>query len=669
MGGSITSAISAAQRSLGTFSRSLAVIQDNIANAATPGYARQRVSLAPIVIPGGAAAQGVELTGIETLRSNLLDLQVLLSNQRQAQLEKTNELFAQLEPSFRLDGGGVNDALDKFFAAAAGLSVNPADSNLRRVLRDSADAFASATRRIHADVSEHQTNLEIEARAVVSRVSALSEQIAQLQQRRNTGDPRFPSAALETQVQQKLEELSELIGFTTQRQNGGALSVVAGATPLVTGARSRGLSVTVNGSGLRVFNDAGQDVTASLEGQGGRLGAILEARNQTLPALTSDLNRFAKSVADEVNQQLGRGVDLFGSPGAALFSYAESAVTGAGRTAGTAGAATPAAPPSVTVTFSNGLTGSITADLDSFFVAAAPPSGAAAGDTVAVRLVSADGSIDRTLTTAPLAGGETAADLAIRLNDQIALDPALAGLVSFSEEGGNLKAVLSDQAGQGFQLSSSTSNPGFTTGLEAGATLGGQSAEEIAAELNAEVALNPALDAARVRFTAAGGEIRLDADVAFDYAVADADPSATGFASGLDGAAGRAGGANAAGTLAVSGIALGQIAAGTAARPGSADNLLAVEALGNRPLIQGASFSEYFSGIVNAVGQESEGAITSLETQTQVTAAAVNLRDAFSGVDVNEEAIELMRFEQGYSAMLRVIQTLSQLTDEILQLV
>ena len=50
--GGLVSALGAAQRSLSTISRGLAVVQENIANAATPGYARQRVDLAPIVIPG-----------------------------------------------------------------------------------------------------------------------------------------------------------------------------------------------------------------------------------------------------------------------------------------------------------------------------------------------------------------------------------------------------------------------------------------------------------------------------------------------------------------------------------------------------------------------------------------------------------------------------------------
>ncbi|MEZ5363022.1 MAG: hypothetical protein R2748_11955 [Bryobacterales bacterium] len=585
MGGTIGSAMSAAQRSLGTFSRSLAVIQDNIANAATPGYARQRVSLSTVVVPGSGAAQGVEVNRVESMRSNLLDYQVAVTTQRQAQLEKTTEFFARLEPSFRLDGGGVNDALDGLFAAASRLSLSPSDPNLRRVFRDSADGFAAATRQLHSDLGEQSSALELEARSVANRIGALSAQIADLESKRNGADPRF-STPLETQVQQKLEELSQLIGFTTQRQTDGTLSVIAGSTPLITGSHSRQLSITLDNQGLHVFNDAGQDVTASLEGQGGRLGAILEARNQTLPGLEDSLNRYAKSVADQVNEQLTHGVDALGSAGEPLFSYTESATLGSGRTAGTAGAATPT-PPSVTFTFSNGLSGSITANLDSFFVAAAPPSGAAAGDAVSVRLLSADGQVDRTLTTAPLSGGETAADLALRLNDQVALDPELAGLLTFSDQGGALKVVLSDQAKQGFALSSSTSNPAFTTGLESGAALGGESAEEIAAALNAEVALDSSLSAAGVRFTVVNGELRLDADVSFDYSAIDSDASATGFASGFAWASGRAGGANAAGTLAVRNIPLARIAAGTSDRPESGDNLIALEALsGKRSLTE-----------------------------------------------------------------------------------
>ncbi len=206
---------------------------------------------------------------------------------------------------------------------------------------------------------------------------------------------------------------------------------------------------------------------------------------------------------------------------------------GSGRTAGTTGATTPASPVSVQVDFSNGLTGSITADLNSFFVAAAAPSGAGAGDTVSVTFASEDNLINETITTVALAGGETAAQIATLLNDQITANANLTGKVSFSDEGGNLKLVVSDTAGQGFAFTSSTTGT-VVTGLEAGGTVGGHSAAEIAAALNAQVALDQTLVDAGVSFTAESGEVRVEGNQKFDITTTDTD-QATGFLSGLAG--------------------------------------------------------------------------------------------------------------------------------------
>ena len=206
---------------------------------------------------------------------------------------------------------------------------------------------------------------------------------------------------------------------------------------------------------------------------------------------------------------------------------------GSGRTAGTTGATTPASPVSVQVDFSNGLTGSITADLNSFFVAATAPSGAGAGDTVSVTFLSEDNLINETITTVALAGGETAAQIATLLNDQITANANLNGKVSFSDEGGNLKLVVSDTAGQGFAFTSSNTGT-VVTGLESGGTVGGHSAAEIAAALNVQVALDQTLVDAGVSFTAEGGEVRVEGNQKFDITTTDTAQS-TGFVSGLAG--------------------------------------------------------------------------------------------------------------------------------------
>jgi flagellar hook-associated protein 2 len=207
---------------------------------------------------------------------------------------------------------------------------------------------------------------------------------------------------------------------------------------------------------------------------------------------------------------------------------------GAGRTAGLTGAATPSPPVSVQVDFSNGLSGSITAELNSFVVGAAAPSNITLGDTIALDFVSEDLSINESIATTPLTGLEDANAIATLLNAQIALNPQLNGKVSFSDVGGKLKLTESDTVGQGFQFTDSSTG-GALSGLQPGGIVGGHSAEEIAAALNAQVALDPALVGAGVTFSAVNGEVNVTGGEAFDFSVTD-NAQGTGFVSGLAGA-------------------------------------------------------------------------------------------------------------------------------------
>lgn len=185
------------------------------------------------------------------------------------------------------------------------------------------------------------------------------------------------------------------------------------------------------------------------------------------------------------------------------------------------------------ISFTGGVEGVISTDLGSFFVAPAPPAVPAGGETISVSFTSSDTQIAVTIQTPPLAGGENTAQIAALLNTEIAATPQIAGGFTFSDEGGALKLVQSDTLGVGFTFASVASG-GLVTGLEGGGTTGGQSAEEIAAALNTQVAATPQLAVANVRFTVVNGEVRLDADVDFTFTAADFDRG-TGFRSGLAG--------------------------------------------------------------------------------------------------------------------------------------
>jgi flagellin-like hook-associated protein FlgL len=219
-------------------------------------------------------------------------------------------------------------------------------------------------------------------------------------------------------------------------------------------------------------------------------------------------------------------------PGNEIFLRPDE-FTGAGRTPETPGATVPIPPIGIGVSFSGGVEGVISTDLGTFFVAAAPPAVPSGGETINVSFASFDGEIAANIQTPPLGGGENTAQIAALLNLEIAANPQLAGGFTFSDEGGVLKLVQSETPGVGFTFNSVASG-GLITGLESGGTTGGQSAEEIAAALNIQVAATPQLAAAKVVFTAVNGEVRVDSDVDFRFTAADFDRG-TGFRSGLAG--------------------------------------------------------------------------------------------------------------------------------------
>ena len=238
-------------------------------------------------------------------------------------------------------------------------------------------------------------------------------------------------------------------------------------------------------------------------------------------------------------------------PGNSIFQQPEF-LLGAGRAAGTAGSTVPNPPAALGLAFGGDVDAVLSVDLDGFFVASSSPGAPAGGEQISLTFTSADGTA-RTITTAPLSAAADTTQIAAELNTAIAADPDLAGGFTFSSADGSasgaLKLVQSDTLGVGYSFTSSATG-GLTTGLESGGLTGGQSAEEIAAALNAAVAGDPQLVAAGVRFSAVEGEVQLDGDLDFTLTAVDFD-RATGFQSGLAGThfVGGSRGANVFGTL------------------------------------------------------------------------------------------------------------------------
>lgn len=318
---------------------------------------------------------------------------------------------------------------------------------------------------------------------------------------------------------------TDQLRLTAQREELGTLqsaliSLRSSITALAGVAQDEGASASSTDTAVATLSVSGNPGNAQFDLN---VSAIAEAAQETTSNGLADTDTTALEADGIYKLTLATDTTTF-----------DLLTIGSGRTAGTSGSATPDPKVSVDVTFSNGLSGSISAELESFFVAAAAPSGAGAGDTVSVTFQSTDSSINETITTAALGAGATATDIANALNTAITGNANLTGKVSFSDEGGNLKLQVADTAGTGFTFTSSATGT-VVSGLESGGTVGGHSAEEIASALNAQVALNSSLLAAGVTFSAESGEVRVSGNQAFDITTTD-NAQGTGFASGLAGA-------------------------------------------------------------------------------------------------------------------------------------
>lgn len=219
-------------------------------------------------------------------------------------------------------------------------------------------------------------------------------------------------------------------------------------------------------------------------------------------------------------------------PGNTIFSLPDR-FEGSGRTADTSGAVLPDPPLGVGVAFEGSVSGTISVDLDTFAIASGAPSSPAGGEEISLVFTSTDGQIVRPIQTLPLLGGETTAQIADALNVAINDDSVLAGGFVFSDEGGLLKLTQTEQLGVGFDFTVSATG-GLTTGLEPGGRTGGQSAQEIATALNAQIAGDPALTAAAIQFSAENGELTADGRVDFSFTAVDF-ARGTSFASGIAG--------------------------------------------------------------------------------------------------------------------------------------
>jgi flagellar hook-associated protein 1 FlgK len=322
MGNILTNLLNSAG-ALSTYTRAFDVIQNNITNANTPGYASQDQSLqAASFDPAQGVGGGVLAGPLIDSRSEYLEQDVRNQQQLLGNAQQRSTDLSQVQPLFALTGtAGISNDLNNFFNSFLDLSVNPNDAGSRQSVLDAAGQVAQSFKQTATGIAQVAGNVATETTDSVAQVNQLASQIAALNQQFATNPDARNDPGLAAQLNTALESLSSISSYSTIKLGDGGVNVfLAGQTPLVLGGQQLKISSGTSSSAATIQDSQGNDITSQITT--GSLGALIKEQNVTLPGYTAQLNALAQSFADQVNGQLAQGVDANGSaPVTNLFSY------------------------------------------------------------------------------------------------------------------------------------------------------------------------------------------------------------------------------------------------------------------------------------------------------------------------------------------------------------
>jgi len=299
--------------------KGLEVVGNNIANAATEGYHRQRIELAPITpIREGAIffGRGVEVESVTRIMDNLLDKEILRQKSISECIDRELGTLRTIEAALgelSSEEGALNAAIDRFFNALRDLSAHPNDAVWQNQLVSAGDAMANEFRILADFFSDLDAQIRLEAEKTVESINALSGQIAELNESiRNLEVTGGTANNLRDQRDKLISDLTELINLETRANAEGMVDVVTAGIPLVMGSSAMEIEAGLDSNaqlGISVAGDANYRTNVT----GGKIGGLISLKNELIADLRDDLDSLARALIDRINEYHIQGVGSEGS--------------------------------------------------------------------------------------------------------------------------------------------------------------------------------------------------------------------------------------------------------------------------------------------------------------------------------------------------------------------
>ncbi len=620
----------------------------NIANVNTPGYTRQEALFAarPGLFTGsGFLGQGVDVTTVQRVYSSFAVTRTLQSQASSTEIDAKSNSLSDLDNLFGDGTSGLNVSMDAFFASVNAVSTNPADAPSRQQLLSSAQSLVSRFQSYQQQLGALRAGANQQISNTVDTINGYAKQLASLNQRiaavSGSGQSLEQPNDLLDQRDSLVSQINAQLGVTPVVQNDGSYNLfLSNGQALVIGSSAQTLVAAPglddpqnlqiglqNGSGVLRF--ASGDLT------GGALSGVLAFRDTTLNNAQNELGRVAIVLGDAFNAQHRLGQDLNGNPGGDFFNVGAPSVQASTNNTGTAVAAAQIANPAAltasdyTLRF-DGTNYSLTRESDGTTT------------TYASMPQTVDG------VTFSLASGAMAA------GDRFRISPTANGASSLGVAITDPAAVA---AATPIRTGSSSANTG-TASLGSAKVLAGYPA----APLAAPVSLTYNAGSATLSGFPATAPVTVTVNgVATTYPPATPVPYTSGATISFNNMSFVTSGTPANGdTFSI---------APNSGGAGDNSNAQLLGALAQAQLVGGtASVDGAYGQLVARVGTDTSQAGIESTAQAAILTQAQSAQQSISGVNLDEEAANLQRFQQAYQAASKVMAVASTLFASVLDI-
>ena len=314
------------------YQRAMAATGHNVSNANTPGYSRQTSVLtaqSPLPSGGGFIGTGVTVETVTRAYDQFLTAQLRTTTSGQGQLSTSYALSKQIDNIVADPQAGLSPALQDFFAALQTVADDPNASSARQLLLSQATSLTNRFHYLADRFNNLASSVNTQISSTISQANALGSSIAKMNQQiyelegAYAGQP--PNDMLDKR-DEAIRQLSELVAVRVVSQDNGMQNVFIGnGQGLVIGNQAAVLSATQN-----EFDPETLDVSYSFGGgtvanithniTGGKLGGVIDFRDGLLKTTMDQLGRVALGLSDAFNAQHRLGLDQGNALGQDFFT-------------------------------------------------------------------------------------------------------------------------------------------------------------------------------------------------------------------------------------------------------------------------------------------------------------------------------------------------------------